>query len=211
VVDQVADITTRVLPNHLVRLATSTYLFSVAGEHLLPENAARAILVEVGGQVTAVSLLRDRVLARTVAIPLGSNALLRAAAPQAASLDEANSKLKMLFDTRAGGGENELPKAVVAALKEWREAVFDAVVSLMHGVTPPKAALLGAGETWYRSYADALGTAWKQPSVRMNASFDVQPLFARGQPKGGSSLGADVDVRSYTLVNAFHEVARAED
>lgn len=205
VVAKVGDIIRRVFPNHSVRMTTSTRLLS---EYRLTQQheESRELLVEIGGQVTSVTLLEQGRLEGVAAIPTGTHALFQSAAPQAKSIEEAKSAcLLLLKDAKEGA----VPKTLQKALAAWQEQVHEAIQKACNGVTPPSAVLAVVAPEWYTLYATALEEPWQQPGLQEMRGYNVSSLTLTTTPPdeaASSVLGAHSDMRLQVLLAAVDDV-----
>jgi len=107
-----------------------------------------ALLIDIGGEVTEVSLMREGVLTGTVSFPLGKNFVLRrGSAVLKKDAEETRSLLKLLFEGRL---ENAVRKEIEAGLlevrKEWLLAFNECLDELNTLLVPDSVFLFADGE-----------------------------------------------------------------
>ncbi|MBP9760251.1 MAG: hypothetical protein KBD24_02675 [Candidatus Pacebacteria bacterium] len=173
VMQHVGEILLRVLPNHPVRMTTSTRV--LATHRFTHEHTAREILVEVGGQVTSVAILDQKAITGVATLPFGTHHFLHACAPRAKSIEEASSAGVLMIKKASEEGA-EFPKEVATVLADWSEAVHEAIRIAVRGVTPPPLASIAIDPLWYETYANILGRPWSQPGLREMCATQTVPL-----------------------------------
>jgi hypothetical protein len=195
VAEHVQDIVHRVVPNHTISITSSTRLFT---QSLIAADAAKpaedALLVEVGGQVTSVSIVRNGSLCGSRIVPYGTHDLLLAIAPDATTSKEAHDAYTVYLKQRTAN-DHPHSEGYEKAGAQWQAALLEEMVILSQGVTLPKKALLSASG-FQEPYTEFLARPTIVPGVRTEQSFDVvlyPPISDKNDQK--SSLGSNTDER----------------
>jgi len=205
----VREILARVLPHTSAILVSSTRLLNALYHQTLwSGQTAQATLVEVLGQVTSIATMRKGSLTHVRTIPLGTNHILRAAAPNAVSIREAQSKLEVVRKTREGseGNTMTLPEEVNVALNDWYHAVRDEIIAQSGGVTPPELTLVMVGMNWYEFLFPLLEQPYLVPGIREEHPFIVRACSEFVLPiHGGSDVPKDaiLDSRIQVFTDAL--------
>ncbi len=176
--DQIHEILDRVLPHSTAHVHTSTRLLAkLFHQTLWQGETAQAILIEVLGQITSISTVRRGSLVHVRTIPTGTNSILRAAAPNAISMREAQSTFEVFRKTKSGGetDELELPAVVREALEAWYVAVRDEIVDQSDGVTPPELTMVLVGNNWNEFLLPLLQRPFLVPGIREERPLVVRP------------------------------------
>jgi|GEM_PF-3145204 len=172
---QVLEILERVLPNHDASMCSSTSLTTNLFEQNVAGGAGgHASLVEILGQITSVTSVRHGRITAVRAFPLGTNSVLRAAAPDAVSAHEAQGALTVTAKEleREGGS---VPATVQKALTEWYAQVQEELRTQSQGVTPPELVLVMVGMNWYPFVLPLLAEPWLLPGIREERPMVVTP------------------------------------
>ena len=91
IVDSSTDVLGKTFANHTIHLTTSTRLLARQRVSETTYADDRTLLIEIGGQVTSVTVVEGGVPTGIATFPMGSYHLLRAAAPKSTSLTEAHT------------------------------------------------------------------------------------------------------------------------
>ncbi|MBX4215596.1 hypothetical protein KW797_01460 [Candidatus Parcubacteria bacterium] len=107
-----------------------------------------ALLIDIGGEVTEVSLMRGGLLLGTVSFPLGKNFVLRrTAAILKKEPEEIRSLLKLLFEGKIDAAERKaLEPGIVPVRKEWLAAFNEALDELNTLLVPDTVLLFADGD-----------------------------------------------------------------
>lgn len=200
VAEHVQDILHRIIPNHTVSRTSSTRLFSesigVAGSPVSPQEDI--VLVEVGGQLSSVSLFRDASLVGTGTLPFGVNDLLLSLAPDATTKKDALDAYSLHEKQQQAGGESPRASAYEAAGMQWHDAVIQEIINLSAGITIPKKALLVSSEL-YEQFSLFLSIPSVVPAIREEQAFTVVPYARSSNPNPQGPLGTKTDERLHFL------------
>jgi len=113
------------------------------------------ILVDVGGEVTDVSLVRKGILLETVSFPTGKNFLIRSVVLDLNTIpEEAHTLIRMFLDNKASQGSEKLQKVLVDAEKVWLKSVQHALVEVGDSQLLPRTAFLTADPdlgVWFKN------------------------------------------------------------
>jgi hypothetical protein len=158
--NKVEEVLRRVVPNHALYFSSSTRVLS----HLTACNAKRtcerALLVEVSGPITSISLLQGAAVDDTITIPLGSNHFMQALVPEGAGTAEARGKLDVIAAKKEENILDQLPDPVQEQLAVWYTSMAKAVQTVSSGVTPPSKVVLVVGAFLYPFYEATLDRPW---------------------------------------------------
>ncbi len=143
----IEEVLEKVFPNFPNRLHSSTHLLSSPWK----VSPGRRACVELHGEMTTVSYIKNGCIEGTITVPIGTSHLLREIAPKAMNAKEARAPLEVLLR-----GENKSPTEFDALSEElkgplttWHRRVIEATVHILGGITPPRQVTLIARELWY--------------------------------------------------------------
>lgn len=172
VLREMREVLEKTLPNHATEFRTST---SVAYRALEVQNLTEGslLVVELGGEITAVSLIRNGGLSSTSIFPMGTNHVLRTAFPTITGFAEARGRLETLTPSGTQKGTPPVPNGLTKSLAEWHAHVAESVTELVEGVTPPRNVVLLCDTLWKDWFLPRLREPWKQPGMRQEVGFFV--------------------------------------
>jgi hypothetical protein len=202
VAEHVQDIVHRVLPNHDLTLVSSTRLLTTLVPTALG-NTHQSLLIEIGGQVTSISHIKESVLTGISVVPYGTHDVLLAIAPNAVSITEAQSALTLILEKNPiVAGSKSVPKELETVGEEWRNAVQGAILTLAKGIVPPTSVVLVTHASWYPLYTELLTRPFELPGVRRSGSLAIVtlPLIEeRPQPQIGTATDQRLEQFLHTL------------
>ncbi len=143
----IEEVIKRIFPNHDLLFSSSTKVFSNLWTHTLHGESRRSVLVEIGGEVTGVSLVKDGILENVKTVPFGSNYLLKEIAPKSVSLKESLSAVAVLM--KKVKTAEDLPKNIKKLLVDWNKDIVNAVNDVSDGVIPPTGMFVVAEDMWF--------------------------------------------------------------
>ncbi len=97
------------------------------------------LLVDVGGEVTDISLIKNNILFESISYPLGSNSIIRGMATTLrSSLSEAKSFTSLLKDGHASESVEKKLELILEKLKtEWLKKFQESLANLSHDISIP--------------------------------------------------------------------------
>ena len=111
------------------------------------------LIMDISGEITDISLIREGVLLETVSFPIGKFSMLRRIAYALKTIpEEAHSLVRLHFESKRKGTP-AVEKELEAAEKEWQSMLGQALTDLSEGILLPKTVFLTVdsdlGE-WFR-------------------------------------------------------------
>ena len=117
--------------------------FSVARDIYHTEN--NFLLIDIGGEITDISLVRGGVLLETISFPAGKNSLLRGIAKALNTIpEEAHSLVRVNVERKNNRKNDEIKRAFDKAEIEWQSSLQKALGDLSGGLSLPKTIFLTA-------------------------------------------------------------------
>ncbi len=207
VAHNIRDILERTLPNHEHHIITSTRLLLQRAQTRCEHVRAGGCVIELGGRVSNLALIREGCLVATVPFPHGSDHVLQALAPRAASALEAQGVYELqTHDVRDPIDFSALPEALRIPLLAWHSEVVRASGDAADGITLPRQALLIAGSLWRPVMSAVLTQPFLQVGVRKQAGFTVCTCLTAPATTG---VGSAHDERLELLLAAVDGAASA--
>lgn len=102
-------------------------------------NQENFLLVDIGGEVTDISMIKKNVLRGSISFPLGLNFIIRGVASALnCSLDEAQSFISLFKDEHATGSVIKKLEPVIGRLKiEWLQKFQESLANLSNDISIP--------------------------------------------------------------------------
>lgn len=143
----IEEVLEKVFPNFPNTIHSSTHLFS----NLWKGTSEKRTCIELHGEMTTVTYIKNGCIEGTTTVPVGTNHLLREIAPKAMNAKEARAPLEVLL---RGGSKlptdfSALSEELQEPLRTWHRRVSEVLLQLLEGITPPKQVTLIARELWY--------------------------------------------------------------
>lgn len=199
--EHIQEVIGRILPNHTIQTSTSTRVFSTKCSKK-SKRERQHLLFEIGGELTSVGHIKKGFLQDVVTVPLGTNHILRALAPNAQSANEARSAFEVLNKKHNPNLEFEsLPVDVQEALTRWHESVMRSIEVLAKGVTPPSRYRVVVDTVWFSLFSLALTKPWMMPGIQQAIEPTVSWLDFSTEAQEEIT---NQDVRLVMYVRALH-------
>lgn len=148
------------------------------------------ILIDIGGEVTDVSLIRESVLLETVSFPTGKNFLMRSIALDLGiSPEEAHSRIRMHLETEGAEVDGRLTKVLDDAEAVWLKSLQHAYVEVGDSQLLPNHVFLTADPD--------LGKWFKQIIIK----DDFKQYTLTGEPFAVITVGEKELYKHSTLLN----------
>lgn len=179
VLEQAKEAFAKLVPGAPVTFHSFLLSFFVVARELFPETKD-AVLIDVGGEVTDVSIMRDRLLTGSVSFPLGRNFLLRKASKALKKeMEETRSALRLLAE---GKLERTARMTLVEALRpvqeEWLIAFREALERVVGAGLLPHNVLLFAESDAVKWFIDAIEKEEYGQYTLSSAPFEVTVVGA---------------------------------
>lgn len=116
------------------------------------------ILMDIRGEVTDISLVRNETLYSTASFPLGRNFLTRKASEDLNTApEEANSLIRVFLEGKGGSSESEKIKTILNdAQKSWLSSFRKVLADLSEGLSLPSTVFLTVDEDIGKWFEDAI-------------------------------------------------------
>jgi cell division ATPase FtsA len=137
-----------------------------------------SLIIDVGGDVTEIGVVRDEVLLQTASFPLGHNHVLRALVQKfSITFTEARSLLGLYEQGALSEVRNyEVAPCIKKAGQEWRDALQDMVNDLSHTARIPDVVFLSADTEMSELFKKELSEDIFSHYTQSHRLFTVVPL-----------------------------------
>ena len=194
----IEEVLMRVLPNHELFFVTSTQTFSNIESHDVCVKNDNLILLEIGGEVTSIAVLRGGTISGVSTIPSGVNHLLRTHSPGSSTVKEARDSLEIFLKKNTKIEQKVLTKKMQNLLNDWKSKVHLTIRNLTHGTTPPINFILVVDVLSYYLYKFELEKEWEMPGVRKSLKLNISHITPEVNNEKNNRITNDV--RISTLV-----------
>jgi hypothetical protein len=201
----VREVLEKLFPNHDTDFVSSTHILS--GKSYTQHTQERILLVEVGGEMTNVSLLQYGTACTTTTFSHGTNHVLRAITPKATNAKEARGPVTVMLKKLASAKSfDEIPEALEAPMEAWHNGFVHALGTVSGGVTPPRTVALVTGVFWNRFYTAILAKQITLPGIRKKVTLEMCPIF-NTVSKNSKKVTKDTvsDTRLYAVTQALQD------
>jgi hypothetical protein len=172
VAEEVRSVLQKVIPNHNPVFATSAHV-TYRGVVKQGLGSGRLLLIELGEEITSVSLIVNNILTDLRIYPQGTNHLLRKGYPSAKSQVEAMGNITVLNESVKKNEEPKLPKGFSEGVEQWKKGLRETITDLVGGVTPPRNVVVVGPHAWKHWFTSAITEEWTQPGARTDIAFCV--------------------------------------
>ena len=138
------------------------------------------LLVDIGGEMTDISMIKKNSLRESISFPIGRNSLIRGAAGAlACSLSEAESCISLFKDGHAEVSLKKKIQPIVDKLRaEWLEKFQQSLAHLSHDISIPATVYLTVDEDFAEFFSQAIKTEQFSQYTLTESKFDVIFLSA---------------------------------
>lgn len=161
------------------------------------------LFLDISGEVTDVSIVRDDVILETISFPLGKNFLIRRIAAAHNTVPEEAASLLRLF--AAGKADDavrmKLQTTLIAARQEWMKYFTEALASLSSDLALPYRVFFTADQDVAPWFADVLRSEEFEKYTFTDEPFQVT-IFDTPILSGFSSIAAEVPQDPFVLLEA---------
>lgn len=136
------------------------------------------LLVDVGGEVTDISMIKRNTLKESISFPLGSSFLIRGVAlGLKCPLDEARSMISLFRD---GHAEKNIEKKISSILtqlkKEWLQKFQESLADLSHDISIPSTIFIATDKDFSEMFSEVIKTEQFTQYTLAESKFEVLPL-----------------------------------
>lgn len=172
--------------------------FAVARDVFVHEE--NFLLVDVGGEITDISMVKKNILRSSVSFPLGRNFFIRGIKTElACSLDEAKSFMSLFKDGHAFGAVNEKLKPVVLKLKrEWLKKFQESLASITNDISIPSVVFVTVEEDLAQFFIETIKTEEFNQYSLTDSKFKI--VFLGNQALHGIVLFGEDTIRDPFLI-----------
>lgn len=139
------------------------------------------LLIDVGGEVTDISMIKKNVLHSSISFPLGRNFIIRGIAESThSSLAEAKSSLSLYKDGHAADATNKQLGEVVDKLKiEWRQKFQESLVNISNDISIPSSIFLAVDSDLAEFFSDTIKSEQFNQYTLTESKFEINVLDAK--------------------------------
>jgi len=133
------------------------------------------LLVDIGGEVTDISMIKKGVLSESISFPLGRNFLTRGVASMMrVSLNEASSLVSLFKDGHAEEMIAQKLKPIIDKLKgEWLKSFQESLANLSHDISIPATIYIAIGKDMADFFSETIKTEQFNQYTLTESKFEV--------------------------------------
>ncbi len=157
------------------------------------------LLINIGGEMTDISMVKKNILRESVSFPLGFNFMIRGiASASRSSLGEAKSMISLLKDGHATESvENNLGPALDKVKKEWLSKFQESLSNLSNDISVPATIYLVVEKEMEAFFAETIKTEQFNQYTLTESKFEIISLGAEvfhGMASFGDGVARDPGV-----------------
>lgn len=163
-------------------------------------NQEKFVLVNIGGEITEVSMVKKDILSESSSFPMGRNFIIRGFANELKiSLDEARSTISMYKDSHVEKTYAKNVDQVLLKIKtEWLKSFQSTLASLSRDISIPATIFITVSDDLASFFADTIRTEQFNQYTLTESKFRV--VFLNTQSLHGIALFEDNVVRDVPLL-----------
>jgi len=133
------------------------------------------ILIDIGGEVTDISLVKKEVLKQSASFPMGRNFMIRGlASGMGTTLDEAKSLLSLYKDGHAEAGvQAKIEPAITKLRLEWMKSFQESLANLSNDVSIPAVVFVTVDPDLAEFFADIIKNEQFNQYILTESKFQV--------------------------------------
>lgn len=138
------------------------------------------LLVDIGGEVTDISIVKKNILREAVSFPIGRNSVVRGVAYESKySLDEAKSSISLLKDDHADALMVKKFEPIISKLKtEWLQKFQESLSTLSHDISVPHTIYMAIDKDFVGFFSEIIKTEQFNQYTLTDSKFEVIVLNA---------------------------------
>ncbi len=158
------------------------------------------LLVDIGGEITDISMVKQNILRESITFPLGRNFLIRGVATDLnCSLNEADSLISLLKD---GHAEEKLSKKLTFVMdglrKEWLKSFQDSLANISNDISVPSTIYIAIDKDLADFFLETIKTEQFSQYTLTESKFDV--VFLNSQNLHGLATFEEAAIREPFLI-----------
>lgn len=168
-------------------------------------NSENFLLVDIGGEITDVSMTKKKILTDSASFPLGLNFLTRGVASAlACTLDEANSLISLFKDGHGDELTNQKLLPIIDKLKaQWLKSFQDSLANLSHDISIPATIYIATDKDFAEFFSEIIKTEKFNQYTLTESKFEV--IFLSNQTLHGAAMFEENVVRdTFLIIDAIY-------
>jgi len=163
------------------------------------------LLIDLGGEVTDISMIKKSTLHESISFPMGTNYMIRGIAGGLRSnLEEAKSFLSLYKDGHAVGSVAKTLESVLDKLKkEWLEKFQESLANLSNDISLPSKIFLAIDKEFYDFFGDIIKTEQFNQYTLTESKFEVIFLGAEAL-HGLASFRGNISRDQFLIIEAIY-------
>jgi cell division ATPase FtsA len=191
---------------HFENMKFSSFLlssFTIVRDMYTNQNGF--LLIDIGGEVTDISMIKKAILCESISFPLGSNFIIRRIAfTLGCTFGEAESLFFLLKDEHADLATEEKMKPIIEKLKkEWLQSFQESLVNISNDISIPATIYLTVDKTFASFFAKVIENEQFNQYTLTESKFKI--VFLDTETLHGIATFGDNTIRDqFMIVNAVY-------
>jgi cell division ATPase FtsA len=158
------------------------------------------LLVDIGGEITDISMVKKNILRESITFPLGRNFLIRGVASEmGCTLDEADSLISLLKDGHAEEKVlNKLSSVLDSLRKEWLKNFQDSLANISKDISVPSTIYIAIDKDLAGFFLETIKTEQFSQYTLTESKFEV--TFLDAQTLHGLAMFEETALRDPFLI-----------
>lgn len=163
------------------------------------------LLIDLGGEVTDISMVKKSVLRESISFPMGTNFMVRGIAEgMHTSLEEAKSILAIYKDGHAVGTLEQKLEPIINYLKEsWLKKFQESLANLSNDISIPSNIFLSIDKEYAELFKNIIKTEQFNQYTLTESKFEVSFLGTEAL-SGNVSFGGGVERDPFIIIPAIY-------
>lgn len=139
------------------------------------------LLMDIGGEVTDIAIIRNDTIVKTISFPIGKNSLIRESAKLLKTIpEEAHSLLRLYLEGKSIGRESaKMEKALLIAKEQWLSSFRKVLADFSEGLSLPKTIFLTIDTDVSKWFIEIIKNDEFSAYTLAGSSFTVVELSSR--------------------------------
>ncbi len=168
-------------------------------------NQPNFLLVDIGGELTDISMTKKDILLGSISFPIGINFIIRGVSlGLSISLDEAQSMLSIFKDGHATAAVEEKLKPVLDKLKiEWLKKFQESLVNMSNDISIPSTIFMTTDKEWADFFSEIIKNEQFNQYTLTESKFQITFLGTEAL-HGASQFSDEVNRDTCTIMESIY-------
>lgn len=163
------------------------------------------LLIDIGGEVTDISMIKKEILRGSVSFPLGPNFMIRGVAEElGCSLDEARSFISLFKDGHMDGGTEKKLGPVISKLRgSWLQKFQESLVNLSNDISIPATIFVNVDQELSDFFSETIKSEQLNQYTLTESKFQVI-FMGTEMLHGAAEIEKDVTRDPFLIIESIY-------